>query len=122
MVGLLIYVKKHCIRPEKIGKDTNQLIFQIQLILRMANDQDQVLVFNVVGGGVQVHMYNRQRSGVAVRPSVTVTCMWYPGTTCTARRGEGILLHYWYYTGGVWCAHPLSLTAHSSQSQRYCRL
>ena len=57
MVGLLllIYVKKHCIRPEKIGKDTNQLIFQIQLILRMANDQDQVLVFNVVGGGVQVY-------------------------------------------------------------------
>jgi hypothetical protein len=90
MVGLLIYVKKHCIRPEKIGKDTNQLIFQIQLILRMANDQDQVLVFNVVGGGTHVQSAAQQCGRKAVGHSY----MWYPGTKCTARRGEGILPHY----------------------------
>jgi hypothetical protein len=42
--------------------------------------------------------------------AVGYSYMWYPGTTCAARRGEGILPHYWYHTGGVWCAHPLSLT------------
>ena len=88
MVGLLIYVKKHCIRPEKIGKDTNPLIFQTQLILvRMAKDQDQdqVPVFNVVGGSD-----NRQRgSGVVVRSSVaarnTVLRVHVGGAGRTAR-------------------------------------
>lgn len=88
MVGLLIYVKKHCIRPEKIGKDTNPLIFQTQLILvqvRMAKDQDQdqVPVFNVVGGSG-----NRQRgSGVVVRSSVAArnTVLRVGGAGRTAR-------------------------------------
>ena len=120
MVGLLIYVKKHCIRPEKIGKDTNQLIFQIQLILRMANDQDQVLVFNVVGGGTgyRWYMYVQSAAQRCGRKAVGYSYMYVvPGYyMCSTQRGGYI---YYLTTGTTLVVSGVHILCHS-QSQRYC--
>ena len=114
MVGLLIYVKKHCIRPEKIGKDTNQLIFQIQLILRMANDQDQVLVFNVVGGGTGVHVSPGYVQSAAQRCGRKVPG-YYMYSTQRGGYTTSLLVPHW------WCLVCTSSVTHSHSDTVDCR-